>query len=282
MNMIYTLPPLPYASDALEPRMSRETIEYHHGKHLQTYIDNLNKLIAGTPYEKMELDEIVMTASGPTFNNAAQVMNHIFFFNTLSPKRKNIPPELKEYLIRDFGSTDMFKEEFKKAALNLFGSGWVWLAQDSSGKLHIIQGSNAGNPMRDGYKPLMTIDVWEHAYYIDYRNRRAVFVDICWDLIDWDVVLIRLKEPPIARITETIVVGKTTHDGITEAIAGAIIEDEKADMQKYVCVTCGWIYDPAEGDPENGVAPGTPFSELPDDWTCPACGVGKEYFEPER
>ena len=182
--MIYTLPPLPYASDALEPRMSRETIEYHYGKHLQTYIDNLNNLIAGTPFEKMELDEIVMTSSGPIFNNAAQVMNHMFFFNGLSPRRKTMPLELKDYLIRDFGSVEKFKENLKKAALSLFGSGWVWLAQAPDGKLHIIQESNAGNPMRDGYKPLLTIDVWEHAYYIDYRNRRAAFIDICWDLID--------------------------------------------------------------------------------------------------
>ena len=280
-EMIYTLPPLPYASDALEPRMSRETIEYHYGRHLQTYIDNLNDLIAGTPFEKMELDEIVMTSSGPVFNNAAQVMNHLFFFNGLSPKRKTIPLELKDYLIRDFGSVETFKEKFKKAALSLFGSGWVWLAQDPHGKLHIIQEPNAGNPMRDGYKPLLTIDVWEHAYYIDYRNRRAAFVDICWDLIDWDVVKIRLDMPPTASITETVVVTKTGRDVVTEAIADAMMEDEK-DMRNYVCITCGWIYNPAEGDPENGVPPGTPFSDLPDDWTCPACGVGKEYFEPEH
>ncbi len=280
-EMIYTLPPLPYASDALEPRMSRETIEYHYGRHLQTYIDNLNDLIAGTPFEKMELDEIVMTSSGPVFNNAAQVMNHLFFFNGLSPKRKTIPLELKDYLIRDFGSVETFKEKFKKAALSLFGSGWVWLAQDPHGKLHIIQEPNAGNPMRDGYKPLLTIDVWEHAYYIDYRNRRAAFLDICWDLIDWDVVKIRLDMPPTASITETVVVTKTGRDVVTEAIADAMMEDEK-DMRNYVCITCGWIYNPAEGDPENGVPPGTPFSDLPDDWTCPACGVGKEYFEPEH
>lgn len=277
--MIYTLPPLPYASDALEPRMSKETIEYHYGKHLQTYIDNLNNLIPGTIYENMELDEIVMTAEGPIFNNAAQVMNHIFFFNTLSPKRKNIPQELKEHLVRDFGSIETFKEQFKQAAVSLFGSGWVWLAQDSGGKLHIIPESNAGNPMRDGYKPLMVIDVWEHAYYIDYRNRRAAFVDICWDLTDWEVVLIRMLQPPVDIITQTVLIGQTTREGLTDAITDAIMEDEK-DMRSYVCVTCGWIYDPAEGDPENGVPAGTPFSELPDDWTCPACGVGKEYFEP--
>ena len=172
--------------------MSKETIEYHYGRHLQTYVDNLNALIVGTPYEDMELEEIIMTASGPVFNNAAQIWNHEFFFNTLSPKRMNMPQELKDILTRDFGSVEAFHEQFKSAALSLFGSGWVWLAQDRDGRLHIIQESNAGNPLRNGYKPLMTIDVWEHAYYIDYRNRRAVFVDICRDLINWDKVVERM------------------------------------------------------------------------------------------
>ena len=281
-DMIYTLPPLPYASDALAPRMSKETIEFHYGKHLQTYIDNLNDLISGTPYEKMQLDEIVMTASGPIFNNAAQVWNHAFFFEALTPEQKDMPLKLKDYLIRDFGSVETFKEQFKKAAVSLFGSGWAWLAQDGTGKLHIIQESNAGNPMRNGYKPLMTIDVWEHAYYIDYRNRRAAFVDNCWNLIDWNIVTQRLNGPGPAEVTETVVITETaTRDGVAEAMAEAIIEDER-DMQRYVCITCGWIYDPEEGDLENGVPPGTPFSELPADWTCPACGVGKDRFEPER
>jgi Fe-Mn family superoxide dismutase len=174
--------------------MSQETIEYHYGRHLQTYIDNLNNLIAGTPYEKMALDDIVMNASGPTFNNAAQVWNHIFFFESLTPERKLMPLELKDYLIRDFGSVESFKEEFKKAATGLFGSGWVWLAQDGSGKLHIIQEQNAGNPLRNGYKPLLTIDVWEHAYYIDYRNKRAEFINRCWELFDWDKVIKRMHK----------------------------------------------------------------------------------------
>lgn len=279
--MIYTLPPLPYASDALEPQMSQETIEYHYGRHLQTYIDNLNNLIAGTPYEKMALDDIVMNASGPTFNNAAQVWNHTFFFESLTPERKLMPLELKDYLIRDFGSVESFKEEFKKAATGLFGSGWVWLAQDGSGKLHIIQEQNAGNPLRNGYKPLLTIDVWEHAYYIDYRNKRAEFVNRCWELFDWDKVIKRMHKQLPKGIEATVVVAETTRDGFTEVMAEEIMEDEK-DMRNYICVTCGWVYEPAEGDPENGIPPGTPFSDLPDDWTCPACGVGKEYFEPER
>ena len=279
--MIYTLPPLPYASDALEPQMSRETIEYHYGKHLQTYIDNLNNLIPGTPYENMSLEEIIFRSNGPILNNAAQVWNHAFFFESLTPVSKPMPIELKDYLIRDFGSVETFKDEFRKTATGLFGSGWVWLAQDGGGGLHIISESNAGNPLRIGLKPLLTIDVWEHAYYIDYRNRRAEYVNRCWELFDWNEVLKRMHAPAF-RTTETVsVVAETTKEGVTDAMTDAIMEDEK-DMRKYVCVTCGWIYDPAEGDTENGVPPGTPFNSLPDDWTCPACGVGKEYFEPER
>lgn len=283
--MIYALPPLPYATDALEPRMSRETIEYHYGKHLQTYIDNLNRLIDGTPYADVPLETLILTATGPLFNNAAQVWNHNFFFNTLTPKPELMPLELKDYLIRDFGSVEVFKEKFKKAAVEIFGSGWAWLAQDPEGKLHIIQESNAGNPLRAGYKPLMTIDVWEHAYYIDYRNRRAAFVDNCWELIDWNKVVERMHGPsPAAKVADmyedVTVVAETSRNGLTEAIADAIEEDEEA-LQRYVCIPCGWIYDPVEGDPDSGIAPGTPFKDIPDDWTCPACGVGKEYFKPE-
>ena len=283
--MIYALPPLPYATDALEPRMSRETIEYHYGKHLQTYIDNLNRLIDGTPYADVPLETLILTATGPLFNNAAQVWNHTFFFNTLTPKPEPMPLELKDYLIRDFGSVEVFKEKFKKAAAGIFGSGWAWLAQDPEGKLLIIQESNAGNPLRAGYKPLMTIDVWEHAYYIDYRNRRAAFVDNCWELIDWNKVVERMHGPsPAAKVADmyedVTVVAETSRDGLTEAIADAIEEDEEA-LQRYVCIPCGWIYDPVEGDPDSGIAPGTPFKDIPDDWTCPACGVGKEYFKPE-
>ena len=283
--MIYALPPLPYATDALEPRMSRETIEYHYGKHLQTYIDNLNRLIDGTPYADVPLETLILTATGPLFNNAAQVWNHTFFFNTLTPKPEPMPLELKDYLIRDFGSVEVFKEKFKKAAVEIFGSGWAWLAQDPEGKLHIIQESNAGNPLREGYKPLMTIDVWEHAYYIDYRNRRAAFVDNCWELIDWNKVVERMHGPsPAAKVADmyedVTVVAETSRNGLTEAIADAIEEDEEA-LQRYVCIPCGWIYDPVEGDPDSGIAPGTPFKDIPDDWTCPACGVGKEYFKPE-
>lgn len=296
--MLYTLPPLPYATDALEPRMSQETIEYHYGKHLQTYIDNLNRLIAGTAYEEMPLEQIILTTSGPLFNNAAQVWNHTFFFDSLTPEPELIPLELADYLIRDFGSVETFKEKFKKAAVEVFGSGWAWLAQDKDGRLHIIQESNAGNPLRAGYKPLLTIDVWEHAYYIDYRNRRAEFVNSCWDLISWKKVLKRMHEPsPAAKIAdlaeahggkasatgeEVAAFAETDRQGLTEAIAEAVIEDEdedESDSQTYICIICGWIYDPVEGDPESGIAPGTPFADIPEDWVCPACGVGKKDFE---
>ena len=165
--------------------MSMETLEYHYGKHLQTYVDNLNRLIEGTPYADLSLDAIVLSSDGAVFNNAAQVWNHTFFFESLTPEPSEMPLDLAEAIVRDFGSTSEFKDKFKAAAVGIFGSGWAWLAQDKDGRLHILQESNAGNPMRAGFKPLMTIDVWEHAYYIDYRNRRAEFVDNCWNLIDW-------------------------------------------------------------------------------------------------
>lgn len=181
--MTHTLPQLPYAEDALAPRMSKETIEYHHGKHQRTYVDNLNKLIAGTPYENMSLEEIIVRADGPIFNNAAQDWNHTFFFFTLSPTPKSMPSgPLAEAIDRDFGSFDAFKEQFTSAAAALFGSGWTWLVKDRDGKLSIRPMPNAGNPLRDGLTPLLTVDVWEHAYYIDYRNRRAEFLKNFWDL----------------------------------------------------------------------------------------------------
>lgn len=283
--MIFTLPPLPYAADALEPVMSKETIEYHYGKHLQTYVDNLNRLTEGTPQANATLEELILTATGPVFNNAAQVWNHTFFFNSLTPQKTEIPAELEFVLTRDFGSVEEFKARFKKAAVDIFGSGWAWLAQDRSGKLHIIQESNAGNPLRAGYKPLLTIDVWEHAYYIDYRNRRAEFVDRCMNLINWKKVAGRMHEDMISAVIVDL--SETRNDGTTEETVIIMSEEtlpedeqtEESDMEKYVCVVCGWVYDPAEGDPEGGIAPGTAFEDIPDDWTCPACGVGKEHFE---
>lgn len=279
--MIFTLPPLPYAIDALEPTMSQQTIEYHYGKHLQTYVDNLNRLTEGTPHSDATLEHLILTTSGPIFDNAAQVWNHTFFFDTLTPEPVRIPSELEFALTRDFGSIEEFKTRFKKAAIEIFGSGWAWLAQDNGGTLHIIKESNAGNPMRAGYRPLMTIDVWEHAYYIDYRNRRGEFIDKCWSLINWKKVAERMHEDLlIAHITD---ISETrTANTVEIAVEEEILtEKTRKKMDRYVCIPCGWVYDPEEGDPENGVAPGTPFEEIPDEWLCPACGVGKEYFEKE-
>lgn len=184
----HKLPALPYEPDGLAPAISRETMEYHYGKHLQTYLDNLNRLIAGTPFEKASLEEIILRAEGPLYNNAAQSWNHIFFFQGLSPDPIPMPTGLAEALNRDFGSPESFREQFTAAALGLFGSGWVFLSSDTDGKLTIQALPNAGNPLRDGKTPLLTLDVWEHAYYIDYRNRRADFIAAWWQLVNWNKV----------------------------------------------------------------------------------------------
>lgn len=273
--MIYTLPPLPYAADALEPKMSQETVDYHYGKHAQAYTDKLNSLIKDSPYADLSLEELILKADGAIFNNAAQMWNHIFFFESLSPVKTEMPDRVKGVLIENFGSIEEFRNQLESAVLSLFGSGWVWLAEDKDGKLHIIQEPNAGNPMRRGYRPLMTIDVWEHAYYIDCRNRRAEYFDRIWDLTDWNSLAGRLEEEPV--IIEVI-----SEEDTAKEVMAEIIEEDEAIMSRYVCIVCGWIYDPALGDPESGIAPGTAFEDIPDDWTCPACGVGKEHFEIER
>jgi Fe-Mn family superoxide dismutase len=174
--------------------MSQETIGYHYGKHAKAYVDKLNSLIKDTPYESMSLEDIIVKADGAIFNNAAQVWNHVFFFNTLTPEPVKMPEDLEQAIADDFGSEENFKEEMKIATLSLFGSGWVWLAEDQEGRLHITSESNAGNPMKKGLKPLMAIDVWEHAYYIDHRNRRADFFESIWELTDWNIVGLRLKD----------------------------------------------------------------------------------------
>lgn len=189
---VFAMPALPYALEAFGEKMSRETLEYHYGKHLQTYVNNLNRLVRDTRYENMPLEEIVVEADGALLNNAAQTWNHEFFFESLTPVPKPIPKKLAERLVRDFGSVTAFKEQFAKAAAGLFGSGWVWLAEDKDGRLAILSESNAGNPLRKGFKPILTLDVWEHAYYIDYRNRRSDFIDAYWDIVDWDKVADRL------------------------------------------------------------------------------------------
>lgn len=185
----FTPKDLPYAYDALAPQVSEETMRYHHDKHYAGYVNKLNELIVDTPFADQPLEDIILSADGPVYNNAAQMWNHEFFFDTLSPEAQTEPSgELKRAIERDFNSFESLKAQMNKAAAGLFGSGWVWLAEDRSGKLAIISEQNAGNPLRHGMKPLLCIDVWEHAYYIDYRNRRADAVEALWERIDWKTV----------------------------------------------------------------------------------------------
>ncbi|PWB72506.1 superoxide dismutase [Fe] [candidate division GN15 bacterium] len=187
--MAFELPALPYAKNALAPVISEETMEYHYGKHHQAYVTNINKLIAGTEFEKMSLEDIIRKASGGVFNNAAQVWNHSFFWQCLSPKGGGEPKGALDSSIRQkFGSFDEFRKKFVEAAVTQFGSGWAWLVKNADGSLSIEQTSNAGNPMTSGKTPLLTCDVWEHAYYIDFRNRRADFVEAFFKLINWPFV----------------------------------------------------------------------------------------------
>ena len=192
-TFLFTLITLPYAPNALEPVISQETIEYHYGKHLQTYVDNLNKLIAGTEFESMPLEQIVAKSQGGIFNNAGQILNHNLYFTQFKPVTHN-PSPLLDAIIRDFGSFEAFKAEFEQKGTTLFGSGWVWLSADKDGKLVITQEPNAGNPVTKGLKPLLTMDVWEHAYYIDYRNRRAAHLQSLWQIINWDEINRRYLE----------------------------------------------------------------------------------------
>ena len=189
--MKHSMPQLPYTMEALAPHMSQETLEYHYGKHLQTYVDNLNKLITGTPFEDLPLEDIIRKADGGIFNNAAQTWNHTFFFETLTPRQTAMPDKLIQKLMENFGSPEAFKQEFTQKATTLFGSGWVWLTEDTQGKLSILTEPNAGNPLTKGMKPILVLDVWEHAYYIDYRNRRAAFIAAFWNLFVWDNVAFR-------------------------------------------------------------------------------------------
>jgi len=187
--MEHQLPELPYDKAALVPHISVETIEYHYGKHHKAYVDNINRLIAGTALEKVSLEEIIQESSGGTFNNAAQVWNHTFYWNCLSPNGGGEPTgELANAITRQFGSFNEFKEKFTNAAVTFFGSGWTWLVKNADGSLSIETTSNAGNPLKDGKKALLTCDVWEHAYYIDYRNARAKYIDAFWNLANWEFV----------------------------------------------------------------------------------------------
>lgn len=192
---MHTLIELPYAADALSPVLSAETLTLHHGKHLQTYVNNLNKLLPGSGWEDLPLEELVRRVpQGGIFNNAGQILNHnLYFLQLRAPKEGNVPTgELAERIDRQFGSFEAFQAAFSAQAAGLFGSGWAWLSADPDGTLVISQEGNAGNPVTRGLKPLLTIDVWEHAYYVDYRNRRPDYIAAFWQIIDWDTVATRL------------------------------------------------------------------------------------------
>ena len=184
--MSITLPALPYALDALAPHISKETVSYHYEKHHKTYVDNLNKLIVGTEFADLSLEEIIKKSSAGIFNNAAQVWNHSFYWHCLSPQGGGEPTgDLLQAINHAFGSFEKFKEQFTQTALTTFGSGWAWLVQDAHKQLSIISTSNAGTPLTTGLTALLTCDVWEHAYYIDYRNRRADYLTAFWSLVNW-------------------------------------------------------------------------------------------------
>ena len=186
--MEHTLPELPYHRTALEPHISAETLDFHHGKHHQTYVTKLNGLIKDTEFADAALEDIIMKASaGPLFNNAAQVWNHTFYWNSMSPDGGGEPSgALADAINAKFGSYDAFKEKFADMGANNFGSGWTWLVKTADGSVDIVNTSNAGNPMTDGHTPLLTCDVWEHAYYIDYRNARPKYLEAFWNIVNWD------------------------------------------------------------------------------------------------
>ncbi len=185
--MSFELPELPYEKNALTPYISEETLEYHYGKHHQTYVNNLNKLVEDTPFANKTLEEIITTSQGGMFNNAAQIWNHTFYWNCLSPKGGNLQQgELKDAIEATFGSIDAFKEKFSTSAATNFGSGWTWLVKNNDGSLAIVNTSNAGCPLTEGQKPVLTCDVWEHAYYVDYRNARPKYIEAFWHLVNWE------------------------------------------------------------------------------------------------
>lgn len=187
--MLHQLPELPFDPATLAPHLSEETFQYHHGKHHQAYVTNLNKLIPGTEFEDASLEDMIRKASGGIFNNAAQVWNHTFYWNCLSPKGGGLPTgQLLKVLKKTYGGFDEFKEKFSQSAVTLFGSGWAWLVKDDQGNLMIENTSNAANPMQQGKTPLLTCDMWEHAYYIDYRNSRPDYMKAFWNLVNWEFV----------------------------------------------------------------------------------------------
>ncbi len=189
MTNRFSIPELKYSLDALEPIISRETLELHYGKHLQAYLNNLNNLVMQSDFDSGILDDIVYSASGPLFNNGAQVWNHIFYFNSFTPNRGLEPSgSLLKAIEFSYGTLEDFKAEFERQGVSLFGSGWLWLSKDSNDELRITQEGNAGNPLREGLTPLLTFDVWEHAYYVDYQNRRAEHLSRLWDIVDWEMI----------------------------------------------------------------------------------------------
>ena len=190
----FELMKLPFAADALEPVISKSTIEFHYGKHLAGYVNNLNNLVQGTDFQGLSLEEIVLKSEGGIRNNAGQILNHNLYFEQFSKTAKSAPTgKLADAIVRDFGSFDTFKGEFQKKGATLFGSGWVWLSSDQNGKLVITQETNASNPIQQGLCPLLTFDVWEHAYYLDYQNRRPDHLAALWQIIDWNVIEQRYK-----------------------------------------------------------------------------------------
>ena len=193
--MKFTQPRLPYEPDALVPVISQTTIEYHYGKHEKAYIDTLNALIDDTPYADMKLEDIIRNSEGKLFNNASQAWNHIFYFFQFHPEGSKMPSgPLKSAICNQFGSVEDFKKKFEEAGTSIFGSGWVWLSCDDKGKLFITQSSNAANPMTENLRPLLVFDVWEHAYYLDFQNRRAEYLHRLWDIIDWSVIENRYED----------------------------------------------------------------------------------------
>ena len=187
--MAFELPKLPYAYNALEPIISKQTLEFHHDKHHAAYVNNLNKLIEGTEFENLELVDIILKAKGGMFNNAAQVWNHTFYFEQFGKNKvEKLSGNLLAAINSSFGSFDVFKEKFSIASKTLFGAGWTWLVKRKDGSLEIIQTTNAANPLTDGLTPILTCDVWEHAYYLDYQNKRPDYIDSFWSLIDWEII----------------------------------------------------------------------------------------------
>ena len=185
---MFTLIDLPYAPDALEPVISARTLSFHHGKHLQAYVDNLNKLLPGSGLENLPLEEIVAKASGALFNNAGQVLNHEMYFTQFAPKATEPAGRIMAQICKQWGSIEAFKAEFEAKGVGLFGSGWVWLQANASGELSIGQYANADNPVAHGLRPILTFDVWEHAYYLDWQNRRAAHLAALWQIVDWEVI----------------------------------------------------------------------------------------------